>query len=237
MLSTALRRSGRDMVLSLSPGPTPPDKLDHTRQYANLWRISGDVWDHWGVVPGMEWSQGVLDQFATASKWAGKATAGGWPDADMLTIGYLGPRPGVGTARKANLTRGEQRSFMTLWTIFRSPLVMGGDLPSADEFTTSLLTNAEVIAVDQHSTGNRPVIETANTVVWTAKPEQGAGSYVAVFNLADTAQTVHLAWKELQLSGASYKVRDLWEKKNIGKAATLDVKLPPHASVLYKVTE
>ncbi len=237
MLSTALQKTGRPIVLSLSPGPTPIEKFDHACQYANMWRVSNDVWDHWGPDPKNEWSQGLKAQFAMLSRWVGKASAGRWPDADMLTVGYLGPRPGLGTARKSAFTGDEQRTFITLWSIFRSPLMMGGDLPSSDRFTTSLLTNPEVIEVDQHSTGNRPIIETDNTVVWSAKPENGKGTYLAVFNIGDTPQTIKYEWKDLGLAGASYTIRDLWERKQIGKAKLLEVTLQPHASVLYKVSE
>ncbi len=235
MLSTALRKTGRPIVLSLSPGPTARDKGDDVAKYAEMWRISDDFWDHWGPWPKHEWSQGLLAQFATAAKWASFNDPGHWPDADMLPLGHLGPHPGEGDTRDTKFTRDEQVTLVTLWSIFRSPLIIGGDLPLNDEWTTKLLTNPEVIAVDQHSHGNRPVIQTDKTVVWTAQPDDGKGYYLAVFNIGDSEQTIHNGWKELGLTSGSYVVRDLWNAKDLGEAKSLIVQLRPHACVLYKV--
>ena len=124
---------------------------------------------------------------------------------------------------------------MTLWCIFQSPLIMGGDLPTSDEWTTKLLTNAEVLAVDQHASDRRPVISTDTAAVWTSKPADGRGYYVAVFNLADKEQTLSYDWTKLQLPKGSHAVRDLWDARDLGDAATLKVLLRPHASALYRV--
>lgn len=93
-----------------------------------------------------DWSQSLYQQFATTAKWAPHLARGSWPDADMLPLGHLGPSPGVEPVRETRFTHDEQRTMMTLWSIFRSPLIMGGNLLSADKWTTSLLTNSEVIA-------------------------------------------------------------------------------------------
>ena len=167
MLSAALAKTGRPIVLSLSPGPAPLDKAEEMRKYAQMWRISNDIWDLWHST--VDYPQGLGDQFANVAKWAGKAVPGHWPDADMLPLGYLGPAPGWGQPRYSRLSHDEQRTFVTLWCIFPSPLMVGGDLPKADAWTTSLLTNPEVIAVDQHSTGNHPVVTTDKAVVWVAE--------------------------------------------------------------------
>jgi hypothetical protein len=152
----------------------------------------------------------------------------------MLPLGYLGPKPGWGEPRHSRLTEDEARTLITLWSIARSPLILGANLTQMDNVTESLLTNPEVIAVDQQSSGNKPVIQTPTKVVWTAK---GAASkqYVAVFNLGDTEQTISYAWKDLGFNGSSYKLRDLWQKKDLDAAATLKVTLAPHASALYSV--
>jgi hypothetical protein len=112
---------------------------------------------------------------------------------------------------------------------------MGGNLTEADDWTTSLLRNAEVIAVDQHSRENKPVITTENVIVWTARPESGAGKYLAVFNVSDSDQVVKFEWKELGLSALKYQQRDLWERRNLGIANRLELTLRPNASVLYEV--
>jgi alpha-galactosidase len=234
MFSEAIAKSGRRMVLSLSPGPTAIDKRDEVSQYAQMWRISDDVWDVW--YSKENFPQGVKNQFSRAAIWAGVAKPGHWPDADMLPIGSLRPAAGWGEPRETRLTHDEQRTLMTLWCIFRSPLIMGGNLLLADEWTTSLLTNPEVIAIDQHSRDNRPVITTDNVVIWTARPESGKDSYLAVFNVSDTSQTVRYGWRDLGLTASNYRLRDLWKRADVGSAAGLDIMLPPHASVLYRAS-
>jgi len=235
MFSEALRKTGRPIVLSLSPGPTPLDKVDDLRKYAQMWRISGDIWDHWKQWPDRNWSQGLLAQFQLAAEWAPSVEPGHWPDADMLPLGYLGPRPGEGKARQSEFTYDEERTLMTLWSIFRSPLIMGGNLTRADSWTESLLTNEEVIAVSQHSEGGHPVVNDGKKAVWIAKPESGRGAYVALFNLDDAPQTIEYPLQSLGLEGASYKVRDLWERKDVGTADRLKAALQPHAAALYRV--
>ena len=236
MLGLAMQSSGRGMVLSLSPGPTSIDHEKVVSNFAEMWRISDDFWDHWGPLPEKSWSQGVKAQFDTAAKWVFFHVPGRWPDADMLPLGHLGPSPGDGgPPRDTKLTRDEQVTLMTLWCIFQSPLMMGGDLPSSDEWTTKLLTNAEVLAVDQHASGRKPVVSTETAAVWTSKPDDGRGYYIAVFNLADQEHTLTYAWKKLGLPKATYSVRNLWSSTDLGDAVRLTVNLRPHASVLYRV--
>jgi hypothetical protein len=153
----------------------------------------------------------------------------------MLPLGRLGPHPGAGEPRQTRFTNDEQRAMMTLWAIFRSPLMMGGDLPSSDKWTESLLTNPEVIAVNQHSRENRAVTTTASIAVWTALPEDGTGHYVAFFNIGDSERAIHYTWKDLGLAAGTYRIRDLWERKNLESAQAVIVKLRPHAAVMYRV--
>lgn len=234
MIRKALDKTGRPIVLSLSPGPAPVEKLDEMREYAQMWRISNDIWDIWHGE--QEYPQGLGDQFINVAKWAGRATPGHWPDADMLPLGYLGPAPGWGTPRFTRLTHDEQRMLMTLWAMFPSPLMVGGDLTKADEWTTGLLTNPEVIAADQASKGNHPVLTSDSTVVWEAQSSTNAAEqYVAVFNLTTAPQKFEHAWKDLGLTGMKYAVRDLWERKDLGAAGSVSVHLPPHGCVLWKV--
>jgi hypothetical protein len=236
MFSLALENSRRPIVLSLSPGPAPLDKLDELRRYAQMWRISGDFWDHWGPWPHFEFAQGLMKQFTTTAQWVSDIEPGHWPDADMLPVGYLGPRPGAGEPRESRLTHDEQRTVLTLWSIFRSPLIMGGNLTRLDEFTASLLTNPEVIAVDQHSSSNRVLVNSSSRAVWTAHPETGAGLYVALFNLSDHPDTLQYSWNDMGLETSRYSVRDLWAQQEIPDVSDLKVTLQPHASALYRVT-
>ena len=234
LIAQALGKSGRPIVLSLSPGPTSLEKAEEVRQYAQMWRISDDVWDLWHS--DKQFPSGIENQFARAAKWAAFSEPGHWPDADMLPIGRLEPAAGWEKPRATRLTRDEQRTMLTLWSIFRSPLIMGGNLTLCDEWTKSLLTNAEVIAVDQHSTGNHAVLTTDTAAVWLARPASGDGYYLAVFNLDAAPQTLHYSWKDAGLPEANYHLRDLWEHKDLATAEALTVTLAPHASVLYKIS-
>ncbi len=233
MFREALDKTKRPIVLSLSPGPAPQEKVEEMQKYAQMWRISNDIWDEWHST--VEYPQGLGDQFANVAKWAGVAETGHWPDADMLPIGYLGPAPGWGKPRYSQLTHDEQRTLFTLWSIFRSPLMLGGDLKSDDDWTIALLTNPEVIAVDQQSMDSHPVISNDKTVAWLSKPADG-GYYLAVFNISADTEDVHYEWTELGIPPAEYKIRDLWERADIGSARVLKLRLRSHACALYRLS-
>jgi alpha-galactosidase len=238
MISAALGKTGRPIVLSLSPGPTSLAVANDVRKYAQMWRTSDDFWDYWIAPPDQPWVQTLHGQFATAVAWAPYIGPGHWPDADMLPIGYIGPRPGLGIARQTHFTRDEQRTLLTFWSITRSPLIFGGDLPHNDDWTTSLLTNTEVIAVNQHSTQNRPLITTNATVIWSATSRDTRSHYLAIFNRGESVLDINLDWNEVGLVlGRAYKLRDLWEQKDLGSATSLKFTLKPHACVLYRVSE
>ena len=234
MMSTALEKSGRRIVLSLSPGPTQIERADNVRKYAQMWRISDDFWDVWKK-PGDEangFPQTLTRQSAKLAQWAPYVELGRWPDADMLPLGYLGPKPGWGDPRHSRFTEDEARTLITLWSIARSPLILGANLTQMDTFTESLLTNPEVITVNQQSSENKQVIQNPTTVVWTAK---GASDkqYIGVFNFGDSEQTLSFGWNDLGLNRSSYQLRDLWQMKDMGAASALKVTLAPHASALY----
>ncbi len=233
MLARALHASGRPMVLSLSPGPAPLEKLAQLRRDANMWRISNDIWDLWRS--HRAYPQGVANQFPRLARWAPLARPGHWPDADMLAIGYLGPKPGWGRARWTRLTHAEQRTYMTLWCIARSPLMIGANLTRMNRWTLSLLDDPEVIAVDQDARGAHQVLARDRFVVWMSRPQHGGGWYLAAFNLADHARVLKLPWRALSLSGRRYGMRDLWRRRSLGVATALRVRLAPHGSALYRL--
>jgi alpha-galactosidase len=233
LISQALKKSGRPIVLSLSPGPAPIDTADEMAKYANMWRISDDEWDVWQS--SENFPQGVNNQFERAAQWAPHSRPGNWPDADMLAVGQLSPAPGWGQPRASRLTDDEQRTLLTLWSIFRSPLIMGGNLLQCDKRTQSLLTNAEVIAVDQHSKNNRAIKTTPKFAVWVAEQDDSKGFYVALFNRSDERQTLQYFWKDLGLNDREYRLRDLWKQRDMGRADSIQVNLPPHGSGLYSL--
>jgi alpha-galactosidase len=170
-IRAAIDRSSRPMVLSLSPGETALSAAEHAKRHANLWRISDDFWDNWDL---------VREQFERLRAWNPHRGPGHWPDADMLPFGVLD----LGR-RSSRLTRDEHFTVMTLWAIARSPLMHGGDMTKMDEFTLSLLTNDEVLAVNQASTDNRPLFDRDGLIAWLARPEEGEDRYLALFNARD----------------------------------------------------
>ncbi len=227
-LRLALRKTGRPIVLSISPGPAPVSEAAYFQKYADLWRISDDFWDDWKL---------LRRQFDYMREWVGAPGKNNtWPDGDMLPLGRLRLTDKAGKGSPTKFTPDEQRTMMTLWSIFRSPLIFGGDLPSNDSATTALITNEEVIAVDQHSTGGREMLDRGGIRVWRADVPSSGDKYIAVFNLADAAQDVLLGWKEVGVLFPQASVRDLWTRHDIGVADSLRLRLQAHGSALYRVS-
>lgn len=217
----AIGNSGRPMLLSLSPGETPVARHEHVRQYAQMWRISDDFWDEWPLLDA---------QFTRLENWNEHRTIGGWPDADMLPLGKLA----LG-ARDTKFTPAEQKTVMTLWSIARSPLIMGGDLRHLDQPTLDLLTNREVLAVNQSSRDNRPHFIADGTRAWTARPQNGAGHYLALFNTTNKAKEITFPLREIGVTGV-VGVRDLWAQTALAPAQdAFCATLPPHGAGLWRV--
>jgi hypothetical protein len=218
----AIQRTKRPMSLSLSPGETPVSRAEHVRRFAQMWRISDDFWDEWHMLDA---------QFTRLENWNPWRQPGAWPDPDMLPLGRLA----LGE-RNTRFTPDEQRTLMTLWAITRSPLIMGGDLRHLDELTLALLTNPEVLAVDQASSDNRPHFVEDFVRIWSAKPADGKGRYVALFNPTDKAREVAISLRDLGLDGVR-QVRDLWARKPLDAASgRFAQQLPPHGAGLYRLS-
>lgn len=218
----AIDASGRPMVLSLSPGETPLTAAAHVADHANMWRISDDFWDDWPQ---------LLSQFTRLANWAPHVREGAWPDADMLPLGLLA----LGQ-RKTRFTPDEQRALMTLWSIARSPLIMGGDLRALDDWTLSLLTNDEVIAVDQTSTGGRQLRRGAADAVWIARDPRSGDRYVALFNLGTGSATISATLGEIGMGGPA-RIRDLWARADIGTTGdVVHATLSAHGAALYRLS-
>jgi len=238
MIAKAIRKSGRPIVLSLSPGPTSLSHAEEVGEYSQMWRIANDIWDGW-TFPG-PFPKGLLSAFDNLAKWSQYAKPGNWPDADMLPWGSLRPHPGWGPPRQSRLTQDEQRTQFTLWSIARSPLILGANLTQLDGFTRSLITNREVIALNQKGASSHEVPlasdQAAQLRAWSAETGGShAKRYIAVFNLTDAPLQKDLDWKVLLGSQASHAYYDVWNRKQVASAQALHVDIPPHGCALLRV--
>jgi alpha-galactosidase len=216
----AIAASGRPIVLSLSPGEMDLRWANHVPHYAQMWRISDDFWDEWRL---------LNEQFQRLENWNPVMGANSWPDADMLPLGRLA----LG-ARDTKFTPDEQQTLMSLWSIARSPLIMGGDLRHLDAKTLALLTNPEVLAVNQRSRDNRPHRADAGTRIWSARSADKRNlQYLALFNTSDAPTEIVFDLSRLDLGNRSVAVRDLWARRDQPAVrGALRIKLAPHASTL-----
>ncbi|ULO10526.1 glycoside hydrolase family 27 protein [Paenibacillus sp. 19GGS1-52] len=228
LIRKAIDRCGREIVLSLSPGPAPLEEAEHLAGHANLWRMTDDYWDHWHLLRGM---------FERCEQWAAYVQPGHWPDCDMLPLGHLGIRSVDGGGdRFTRFTPDEQVTMMTLWSIFRSPLMFGGELRDNDEWTLSLLTNEEVLHLHRYGKGGISVLRNDELAIWTAEDEQG-NHYVAIFNLSDENLNVNLSFQQLNLP-AQATIRDLWRGCAFeAEEDAVSQDLPPHGCLLLKFTK
>ena len=176
MIRKAIDLTGRKIVLSTSPGETPLPSASHVQQNANMWRTVDDFWDIWSE---------LKDHFKVFKRWNEYRVAGGWPDGDMLPLGHIGIRAERGDDRMTKFTKDEQFTLMTLWSIFRSPLLFGGDLASNDAFTLSLITNNDVLNVLKHSTNNHELFNQDDKIAWVADDPKTGDKFLALFNSAD----------------------------------------------------
>jgi hypothetical protein len=223
----AIDKTGRPMVLSLSPGETALSAGEHVSSHANMWRISDDFWDSWPA---------LFSQFKRLHDWTAFRAPGHFPDADMLPIGAVRVVDHNENERWTHFTKDEQITLMSLWAIARSPLMIGGDLVRNDDFTLSLLTNEEVIAVNQTSFDNKQVLDKDGVIVWSAGAPDSDGKYVAVFNTTDDAIAIDNLWDRLDSKTPS-SVRDLWAKTHVSDiSADFMIQLPSHGAALYLCT-
>jgi hypothetical protein len=235
-IDSATAKTGRPMVLSLSPGPTPIENAAEVAALAQMWRISDDVWDIWPP-SGKPFPQSLSSQFANTAAWAQFSKPGNWPDADMLPIGELRPSPGSGEPRTTRLTPTEQRTMLTLWAMARSPLILGANLTLLDDPTLKLLTNPDLLRIDQTATRSGQVLHSGNIVAWTAAlPADSPDGAIALalFNTGDSQVVVDSSFEAYDIDASTYRVKDVWSGKNLGKLKSIqDLDLEPHSSVLW----
>jgi hypothetical protein len=229
MIRRAIDRSGRAIVFSTSPGATDPKMASHIKANANMWRISGDFWDHWSKLD---------EQFDLLSHWDGVAAPGQWPDADMIPLGHIGIRctPARGD-HFTHFTKDEQRTLMTLWCLAPSPLMLGMNMPDNDQPTLDLLTDRELLAIDQDPLG-KPAMRAATfhggREIWTRELTGGAIA-VAAFNRGAAPASFSIHGDDLGIQG-SYRVRDLTNApRESDFDGTLTVSLVAHGSALFKL--
>ena len=228
MLSEALHSCGREMILSLSPGPALLEKAELYKQVANMWRITDDFWDKWELLYAM---------FERAEKWCVHSGAGHWPDADMLPVGAI--LRDYGNDGWTKFTEDEQYTMLNLWCIMRSPLMIGGDMTFNDKFTLDLLTNADLLEMLSMARSSHQIFtRTENCterIVWKAFRSEG-GYYICVFNTSESEAEITVDLAECELFG-KYDIFDIWEKSTETAKDSITAKIPPHGSKAYKLNE
>jgi alpha-galactosidase len=227
-MGNVLAKAPRDIVFSLCQYGYDNVWQWGAQANGNSWRTSGDITDNWRSLSGNGFKLGGHQQYVGP---------GHFDDPDMMVLGVLD----VGRGRNLHPTRltpDEQYTHMSLWCLLASPLLLGCDLTKLDDFTLSLLTDDEVLDVDQDPLGQQasPVSRDTNaqTEVWAKDLEDGSKA-VGLFNRGDTAATVTAKWPDLKLTGKQ-TVRDLWRQKNLGKFnGEFNAEVPRHGVVLVKI--
>jgi alpha-galactosidase len=228
-IKLAIQRSGRDIVLSLSPGPTAIERHAEIADLAQMWRISNDIWDIW--IGNSDFPIGIKNQFENAARWAEYTKPGNWPDADMLPFGELRPYPDVGPGpRHTRLTPAEQQTQLSLWAMARSPLIIGANLTLLEPDTLRLLCNPDILKIDQTASASRQVLREGDLVIWTADLPANQHA-LAAFNLGENAITLHRPLSDFFPSG-SYDLRNAWTGLRLPVGVRLSATLEPHASIV-----
>ena len=225
MLSESLRSCGRDMVLSLSPGAALLEKAELYKQVSDMWRITDDFWDKWELLYAM---------FERAEKWCTHSGAGHWPDADMLPIGPI--LQDYDTANRTKFTENEQITMLTLWSIFRSPLMIGGEMTGFDKFTISLLTNENILKMHKNARHSHQVwrreVNGNEFILWTAANSEGGG-YFALFNAGDSDGGVKLDLSDLEAAD-SLSCTELWSGEKAVFDGFAEINVPFHGAKAFR---
>lgn len=225
MLSESLRSCGRDMVLSLSPGAALLEKAELYKQVSDMWRITDDFWDKWELLYAM---------FERAEKWCTHSGAGHWPDADMLPIGPI--LQDYDAANRTKFTENEQITMLTLWSIFRSPLMIGGEMTGFDKFTMSLLTNEEILKMHKNARHSHQVwrreINGSEYILWTAANAEGGG-YFALFNAGEKNGTIKLDLTDLEAAD-KLDCTELWSGEKAVFDGFAEISVPSHGVKAFR---
>jgi alpha-galactosidase len=221
-MADALRDSGRDVIFSLS-NASPFQNAPELSKFANSWRTTGDIRDTWDSMRSKGFSQ---------DRWARFAGPGHWNDPDMLVVGWVG----WGTPHPTRLTPDEQYTHISLWCLLSAPLLLGCDLQKLDAFTLGLLSNDEVLALDQDALGQQATCVSAEGSLFIyAKDLETGSKAVGLFNLGPTNITATTYWSELNIYGKRM-VRDLWRQKDLGRFDNqFTTMVPSHGVVLIRL--
>lgn len=231
MLHKAIIKTGKKIVLSLSPGPAVIEKAWHYEKYANMWRITDDFWDDWNL---------LLNMFERCELWQNHVSKGCYPDCDMLPLGYLGK--GFGQERQTGFTYPEQVTMMTLWCIFGSPLMLGAELTKLDEPTLSLLTNREVLSLLKPEFRARQIKRDRNGALWYSRNTVTGESYAAVFSFREEEAPFSFRLEEICGMDSKARIpreglaREVWTGSTVRiEEGMLCGRLAAHGAGLYHI--
>ena len=216
----AIDKTGREIVLSLSPGPARLQDGSFLQKNANMWRLTDDFWDEWEL---------LYDMFDRCNYWSPFIRKGNWPDCDMLPLGHIGIRSGErGKAdRMTCFTKPEQKTMITLWSIFQSPLMYGGELADLDAWTLSLLTNTEVNEMHRTLEGQRQEYRDDEWIVWSGENKES--TYIAIFNVSDEKKEIPGKLTERYLRKDA---KEIWSGKKVTEGTE---EVENHGCVLYQM--
>ncbi|MBE5929233.1 MAG: glycoside hydrolase family 27 protein [Lachnospiraceae bacterium] len=221
MLHNAINQCGRDIVLSLSPGPAKIDKAWCYERYANMWRITDDFWDNWPL---------LLNMFERCELWERHVSDGSYPDCDMLPIGKIGK--GFFGEHDTNFTMDEQITMMSLWCMFKSPMMIGAELTKLDDETLSLLTNKDILGLLKLRNQARQLVRNKNEAVWMNTDDNY--TYIELFNLSDDKKEVSFDLSELGIKAE--KAEELWTKENVCINHNILISdIPAHGAAVYRI--
>jgi len=226
----AIDKCGRSIIFSASPGPTSPRHAKQVENDTDMWRISRDFWDKWGKLDS---------QFDLLARWQGRGGGGRWPDPDFLPLGTIGQRAkGKKVAWQSKLTKDEQVTMMSLWAMAPAPLILGANLPDNDDWTLSLLTNKEVIDINQDAAArqSKRVWKSKGLEVWVKELADGSRA-VGLFNRGIKDDVITVPLSVCGLNG-NYSARDLWNKSDVGNIGNqISRSVPKHGAVLLRLSQ
>ena len=227
MLCNAVKNCGRDIVLSLSPGPALIERAELYKQVCNMWRITDDFWDQWELLYNM---------FERCEKWATHCGAGHWGDADMLPVGAI--LQDYDESNRTKFTEDEQKTMMTLWCIFRSPLMIGSELTKLDTFTSKLLTNNGILDMHKNARHSHQVwrkeIGGTEHILWAASCSEG-GEYLAIFNAGEKDSDIILDLEDIEIY-KNVNAQELWSGEKLTGAVQINTQIKAHGAKAYLIT-